>query len=94
MSTTQHSTATIEPSETADRARAYVALIGMVSFEVDPQTLGSCIESWALFMSGSDVSRPALVATLRAIRERCPIVSLLRACVTLGIDVDDVMADD
>lgn len=80
-------------NDAADRARAYVALLGMLGFEVEPPALGSAIEKWATFMSGSHVSKRALLATLRVHRERCPVVSLIRACVILGLDLRDVTTD-
>lgn len=82
---------TIDQSTTADRAQAYVALLGMLAFEVHAPALGQCVEKWALFMTGTEVPKPALIAALMFVRERCPIMSLIRACTTLGIDIDDVM---
>ena len=77
----------------SERAQAYVALLGILQFEVDGEALGQSVESWALFMSPLDRSKPTLVSVLKVVRERCPMVSLIRACVTLGLDIRDVMAD-
>lgn len=80
-------------NDAADRAQAYVALVAMMSYEVHAPALGQTIEKWALLMSGSHVPTPALIAALRTVSERCPIMSLGRACLTLNIDITDVLPD-
>jgi hypothetical protein len=80
-------------NEAAERAQAYVALLSMLGFEVDALTLGTVVEKWALIMAGSHVRQRALIAALKVHRERIPLVSLIRACVILDLDIRDVMAD-
>lgn len=81
-------------NEAAERAQAYVALVGMMSFEVHAPALGQCVEKWALLMAGSNLGQPALLAGLRTVAQRCPMVSLVKACVTLNLDICDVVAEE
>jgi hypothetical protein len=85
---------TIELPETASRARAYAALLGTVIPELDAKTLGACVESWARFVAAAGIDEAACVATLRHFRDTIPVVSLAAACLTLDIDIRDVINDD